>query len=246
MKTAFVTGAASGIGRASALRLAAGGCSIGLMDRAGDGLSATADQVTASGGRALMFVGDVSRADDVAAAIDGTVDTFGGLDAAVACAGIEVYGQVADMDLGDWDRALRVNLTGTMLVGRHAIPQLLQSKGAFVAIASDAGVRAAIDWTPYNVSKHGVVGLVKSMAVDYGPQGVRSNVVCPAFTETPMAERVLDAAKENRESWTEMVPLKRFATAEEIANVVFHLVSAEASYTNGHVYMVDGGALAGF
>ncbi len=246
MKSAFVTGGGSGIGRASALRLAEKGHAVAVMDLDADAAERVAQEIRAAGGPAQAVAGDVRDEAAVAGAIAGAAAAFGGLDAAVTCAGIEAYGQVVDMDLGDWDRALAINVTGTMLVARHAVPLLIARKGAFVAISSDVGVKAAVDFTPYNVSKHAVIGLVRSIAVDYGPQGMRANAVCPAMTQTPMADRIRALGKEDGASWADSVPLGRFATPGEIANVVCHLASEEASYTNGAAYLVDGGLTIGF
>jgi NAD(P)-dependent dehydrogenase (short-subunit alcohol dehydrogenase family) len=247
MSTAFVTGAGAGIGKATALELARRGYAVGLLDRDGGAADATQGAIAADGGRAAAFTGDVSVEQDVAAAVAGTTDALGPIDVAAACAGVEVYGQIVDMDLADWDRAISINLNGTMYTARHALPSMLkQGKGAFVAIASDAGVKAAVNWGPYNVSKHAVVGLVRSLAVDYGPLGVRSNVVCPAVTETPMVDRIFADGHDDKTAWMSKVPLGRFAQPEEVAKVICHLLSDEASYTNGDIYMIDGGLTAGF
>jgi len=247
MKSAFVTGAGSGIGRATALRLARAGAGVGVFDRDEAGVAATVEEVSASGGKAIGLVGDVTVPDQVSDAVARTVDELGGLDATAACAGIEVTGTVESMGVSDWDRAIAVNLTGVMLTARHAIPAMVADDGgAFVAISSDLGVQGAADWTPYAVSKHGVVGLVRCLALDYGPKGVRSNVVCPSFVKTPMADRILgESPPEEQEAWAKLLPLARFSSPDEIAAVLFHLLSRDSSYTNGLVYMVDGGETAG-
>jgi meso-butanediol dehydrogenase/(S,S)-butanediol dehydrogenase/diacetyl reductase len=134
-----------------------------------------------------------------------------------------------------------------MLTARHAVPAMVaDGGGAFVAISSDVGVQGAADWTPYAVSKHGVVGLVRCLALDYGPKGVRSNVVCPSFVKTPMADRILAGAGPNEQrAWERLLPLGRVSSPDEIAAVLHHLLSRESSYTNGLVYMIDGGETAG-
>jgi meso-butanediol dehydrogenase/(S,S)-butanediol dehydrogenase/diacetyl reductase len=176
-----------------------------------------------------------------------TVAELGGLDATAACAGIEVTGTVESMSEDDWSRALAVNLTGVMLTARFAVPAMVGAGGgAFVAISSDLGIQGAANWTPYAVSKHGVIGLVRCLALDYGPRGVRSNVVCPSFVRTPMADRILgDVSPEEQRAWERMLPLGRFSSSDEIAAVLHHLLSRESSYTNGLVYTVDGGETAG-
>jgi meso-butanediol dehydrogenase / (S,S)-butanediol dehydrogenase / diacetyl reductase len=247
VKSAFVTGAGSGIGRATALRLAQGGAAVGAFDRDEGGVEAVVEEVKASGGQAIGVVGDVTDGEALAAAVARTVAELGGLDATAACAGVEVTGTVESMSQADWDRALAVNLTGVMLTARHAVPAMVADRGgAFVAISSDLGIQGAADWTPYAVSKHGVVGLVRCLALDYGPQGVRSNVVCPSFVKTPMAERILNGAgAEEQAAWERLLPLGRIASPDEIAAVIYHLLSRESSYSNGMVYPVDGGETAG-
>jgi meso-butanediol dehydrogenase/(S,S)-butanediol dehydrogenase/diacetyl reductase len=244
---AFVTGAGSGIGRASALELASRGYAVGLLDRSRTSVEAVAAEIVVAGGSAHAAVGDVSKEPDVQSAVTDVVAAFGPLKAAVACAGIEVTGDVTTMDLDEWRRAFAVNVEGVMHTARAAIPSIRQrgGGGAFVAISSDAGVLGAAGWAPYTASKHAVIGLVRSMALDYGPEAIRSNVVAPSFVETPMADRIFEGAEDERPAWEKRVPLGRFADPREVARVVAHLVSDEASYTNGHVYMVDGGETAG-
>ena len=218
-----------------------------LFDRDEAGVASVLEELDASGGRGLACVGDVSIADEVEDAVARTVAELGPLDAAAACAGIEVTGSVTTMSRDDWDRAIAVNLTGVMLTARYTVGAMVESGGgAFVAISSDAGVQGCVDWTPYSVSKHAVVGLVRCLALDYGPLGVRSNVVCPSLVKTPMGDRVLEmiSAEEQGEA-LRLLPLARIASSDEIANVIRHLLSRESSYTNGLVYMVDGGETAG-
>lgn len=248
MRVAFVTGAGSGIGRATALRLARAGAAVAGFDRDEAALTAVVEEIRACGVEATSHVGDVTSPADVERAVSGTAETLGAIDAVAACAGIEVPGTVADMGLDDWDRAIAVNLTGVMLTARATVPAMAEAGagGAFVAISSDAGVQGTEAWTPYCVSKHGVIGLVRCLALDYGPAGVRSNVVCPSMVQTPMSERIFaDAGPGEREAWSQLLPLGRFAQPPEIADVVCHLLSDESSYTNGLVYLVDGGQTAG-
>ncbi|MEQ9491361.1 MAG: SDR family NAD(P)-dependent oxidoreductase [Alphaproteobacteria bacterium] len=244
---ALVTGAASGIGRAIALRLSDRGAIVGLLDLDEDGLKDTRAQITGAGGTADCLVCNVTRSDDVKRAIAGFVASRGGLDTIVTAAGVAREGYVHDVTEEDWDLVIDVNLKGTFLIAHHAIPHLLtRGCGNFVAIGSDAGVAGGVGYGIYCASKHGVIGLVRCMALDYGRKGIRCNIVCPTFVDTPMAEEIFSRAPPGiREYYENVVPIGRLARPEEIASAVAHLSSAEASYVNGMVYMVDGGATAG-
>lgn len=247
-EVALVTGAGSGIGRATALRLAERGAAVALFDRDADGLAATAAAIRDDGGSALELSGDVSEEGDVAAAVERAVAELGPLRTVVACAGIEVTGTAPEMELADWHRVLAVNLTGVFLTARQAIPALVAAGGgSFVALSSDAGVQGASGFAAYCASKHGVIGLVRSLALDHGPEGVRCNVVCPGFVETPMADRLFAGAPSGeRERWQRLVPLGRFAQPQEVAASIAFLSSPEGRYVNGQVHVIDGGSTAGY
>lgn len=246
-ESAVVTGAASGIGRATALALARRGAAVALLDRDGARAQALADEIGQAGGCALAVATDVTDSAQVKSALDQAARTHGGLDTVVAAAGIALTGSVLQMAEADWHRTIAVNLTGPYLTARHAMPHLLaRGGGSYVAISSDAGIRGSMGFAAYCASKHAVVGLVRCLALDHGHQGIRSNAVCPSFVDTPMAERLLaDDNVPEKSFYERRVPLGRFARAEEVARVVLHLSSVEASYTNGMVYVVDGGTTAG-
>ena len=209
---------------------------------------ATAASIEAEGGRVLALHGDVGDDSAVGQAVAETVSRLGAPTTAVACAGIAVTGTVADLSLTDWQRTLHVNLTGAFLTARHTIPHMIKAGGGvFTAISSDAGVQGAQGFAAYCASKHGVVGLIRCLALDHGPQGVRANAVCPGFVETPMADQIFEGTgHESRGYYATTVPLGRFTRPEEVAAAVAHLTSAEASYTNGMTYVIDGGATAGY
>jgi meso-butanediol dehydrogenase/(S,S)-butanediol dehydrogenase/diacetyl reductase len=247
-KIALVTGAGTGIGRATALELADRGAAVVVLDLRQGAACETAVAIEQRGGRALPLGGDVGETGDVHAAVDAAVARFGGLDIVVANAGIEVLGTVLEVDEQSWQRIVSTNLTGVFLTAKHSLPHLLaRGGGAFVAVASDAGVTGAQGYTAYAATKHGVVGIVRCLALDFGPRGIRANAVCPAFVETEMAERIFaGAGQEEREFYRASVPLGRFAAPEEIARAICHLASDEASYTNGLLYRIDGGATAGY
>jgi NAD(P)-dependent dehydrogenase (short-subunit alcohol dehydrogenase family) len=246
-EVAIVSGAASGMGAATAIKLAARGACVTLFDLNGEGLTQTARVIESRGGQCLAVVGSVSSNEDSLRAVDSTIEKFGRLDTAVACAGIVKFGTVIETTVSEWEDVLGVNLRGVFLLAKHSIPHLIEAKGSFCAISSDNGRMASQGIMAYNVSKHGVLGIVRSLAIDHGPQGVRSNAVCPGPVNTPMMQAVI--AGENQpdtSGWTSMIPLGRFAEPGEIANVIAHLTSSEASYTNGLVYMVEGGSSAGY
>lgn len=247
-ENAIVTGAASGIGRAIAMKLAVRGATVGLLDVNVAGLEETQRRIEHAGGKASSHAADVTSSADVVAAVQRFAAENGGIDTVVSAAGIAKEDFVHKMPEADWDRVIAVNLKGTYLVAHHAVPLLLERGGGnFVAISSDAGVQGAVGYAAYCASKHGVVGLIRCMALDYGSKGIRSNAVCPAFVDTPMADQIFARAPPGtREFYERAVPLGRFARPEEVAAAVAHLTCEDGSYANGMLYVIDGGATAGY
>ena len=244
-QAAFVTGGGSGIGAATARRLAANGLAVAVFDRSEEGAGRTAEEIHGAGGRALAISGDVSDDARIAAAVAETVDVLGPLTTVVAAAGIEMQGSITEITLEDWRRALDVNLTGVFITARQTVRQLIcGGGGSFVAVSSDVGFQGSQAEIAYTASKHGVVGLVRCLALDHGRQGVRANVVCPGFVATPLADRWL-GPDGDRAAYESEIPLGRFAQADEVARVIAHLSSDDASHTTGLVYVIDGGASAG-
>jgi meso-butanediol dehydrogenase / (S,S)-butanediol dehydrogenase / diacetyl reductase len=244
---AIVTGATSGIGRAVAIRLAQRGAVVGLVGRNVKAAQQVADEVAKAGGLAFISQADVTDARQVSGTVQRFVAEYGGVDTVAACAGIAFAGTVLDGELSDWDRLMSTNFNGTFYLARASMPELLKTRGTFTAISSDAGVQGACGFAAYCASKHAINGLIKCLALDYGRYGVRCNAVCPAFVETPMAEQLLkDASSAEVAYYQGIVPLGRFAQPEEVAAAVAHLSSSEASYVNGMMYRLDGGATAGY
>ncbi|WP_051194159.1 SDR family NAD(P)-dependent oxidoreductase [Nocardia jiangxiensis] len=241
---ALVTGAGGGIGRAVAVELAATHNLI-LTDIFEASLRETQALTAPVGAAVHAQVADIARPGELDRVVTAGEKTLGTVSAAVACAGIEGAGTVETSDIENWQRSLNVNLTGTFLTARAVIASLKATAGSFTAIASDAGTNGFEDCVGYIAAKHGVIGVVRAMAVDHGRDGVRSNVVCPGYVETPMARRILADSPEGTEDfYRSVIPLGRFATPQDVAAVVRHFV-AGSTYANGVVYALDGGSTVG-
>ena len=247
-KSALVTGAGSGIGRATALAFAREGAWVAAADLKLESAQETARLVEAAGGQAVAVEVDVTNDDAVAAMVGAAVKAFGGLDCAFNNAGIAPYqvnasGQkIADVAPEAWQRLLDVNLTGVWRCLRHEVAQMrTQGGGAIVNTASVAGLVGLPNSSAYVAGKHGVVGLTRTAAVDHAEDGIRVNAVCPGYIETPMTE---DTMRRRGERIMELVPLARMGKPEEIAEAVVWLCSDRASFVTGAAWTVDGGYTA--
>lgn len=245
-KVAIITGASSGIGRATALAFAREGARLALADVAIDGGHETAQMVKELGAESFFLATDVASKEAVAALVDATVQTYGRLDCAFNNAGIEGdMAPAAEITDANWDRVLDINLRGVMLGMRYEIPAMLANGGgAIVNTASVAGLVGFANLAPYVASKHGVVGLTRGVALEYGPQGIRVNAVCPGVIRTPMVARVLEEDPTLEAAFNEMEPIGRIGEPEEIAEAVVWLCSDAASFVTGLAMAVDGGLTA--
>ena len=246
-KTAFITGAASGIGSACALRFAQEGAHLAgfdLTDRGDDRWNDAARRAP----QASLVAGDVRSEEHVASAVAAAKARFGRIDVVVNCAGVAGGGPVHLVAVEEWQRVLDVNLKGVFLVSKHALAAMLeQGAGSIVNIASIEGIEGSEGGSSYNASKGGVVLLTRNMAMDYARKGIRVNAVCPGFIETPMLQQVLDnpGLADFKARITDAHQMGRLGRPEEIANAVLFLASDEASFITGHALVVDGGFTAG-
>ncbi len=240
-KVALVTGAASGMGRATAQLFADEGARVAVSDLRRDSVEAVVQQIRDSGGEAEGFVLDVSRLEEIERVVDEVVERFAGLDILVNNAGISRPAPVESPNYeADWEQTLAVNLTAHVRLIRAALPHLEKHQaGRVVNIASTEGVGAQPFVSAYTASKHGVVGLTRAMAVELGQRGVTFNCICPGPINTGMTAPIPDQAK--AKFARRRVPLKRYGDPEEVAHATLNFVLPASSYINGAVLMVDGG-----
>ena len=246
-KAALVTGAAAGIGQASALALAREGAALCIADLNRAAGQETAQRIVSEGGEAIFVRGDVTRASDVQQMVKTAINAFGRLDAAVNNAGIIGALNQRIHQTGDemFDRVIAINLKGLWLCMKAELPPMLaQGQGAIVNIASVAGLVGAPKAAAYAASKHGVIGLTKSAALEYAKAGIRVNAVCPAYTDTAMAHQAIDSNPAMRDIMTRAIPMKRLGQPTEIAEAVVWLCSDAASFITGHQLVADGGLTA--
>ncbi len=246
-KAGLVTGAASGIGRACAIRFAAEGASVVVADleQAHTGGEETVAQIRAAGGQAEFFACDVARASDCEALVAHTVARHGRLDFAHNNAGIGVHRLLHETSEEDFDRVIAVNLRGTFLGMKHQIRQMLANPapagGAIVNTSSNAGLRAVTMLSAYTASKHGILGLTKNAAVEYADHGIRVNAVCPGAIMTPLMS---EQPPERQQEILAPQAMTRFGDPAEVAAAVVWLSSDEASFVTGVALPVDAGSVA--
>lgn len=243
-KVIIVTGGSFGIGKATAIAFAKQGAKIVIADWAEN--PETIAFIKDLGNDVIFIKCDVSRSDEVKSMVEKTIATFGRLDYAFNNAGIE--GNTAltpDCTEDNWDKTIAINLKGVWLCMKYEIPEMLkQGKGVIINCSSVAGLVGFEGLPAYVASKHGVVGLTKTAALECAKHGIRINAVCPGVIQTPMIDRLTGKKKEAIEQYTALEPMGRFGQPEEIANAVLWLCSDEASFVTGHGMAVDGGFVA--
>jgi NAD(P)-dependent dehydrogenase (short-subunit alcohol dehydrogenase family) len=246
-KAVLVTGAGSGIGRATALACAREGAQIVVADIGMEGGAETVSMIQRAGGKATFVHVNVTQAAEVEAMVTAAVSAYGRIDCAHNNAGIEgVFATTADYPEEDWDRVMAVNLKGVWLCMKYEIPQMLQQGGgAIVNTASLAGLVGAKRMPAYVASKHGVAGLTKAAALEYAKSGIRINAVCPGIIHTSMVDRMFLSRRPDLEDRLAAVePMGRLGKPEEVADAVVWLCSDAASFVTGHTMTVDGGIYA--
>lgn len=245
-KVALITGAAAGLGQATAEAFAAAGAHVVVSDINQDDGDSVVAGIRAAGGEATFIACDVSRGAEVQKLIAGTLEAYGRLDFAFNNAGIEIeQSKLADGDEDVFDHIMNINVKGVWHCMKHEIPAMLaQGGGVIVNTASVAGLGAAPKMSIYSASKHAVIGLTKSAAVEYAKKGIRVNAVCPAVIDTEMFRRAAASDPRKAEFAAAMHPVGRLGQAEEIAAAVLYLCSEGAAFTTGVALPVDGGATA--
>lgn len=245
-KVVLVTGGGSGIGRAASLLIARQGAKVMIADYVSESAMKTVAMIKEAGGAADCIAADVSIPHQVEAMVARTVAAYGRLDGAFNNAGIEgKMADIAEYPEDVFDRIMAINLKGVWLCMKYEIPQMLKNGGgAIVNTASGAGLVGVPLLSAYNASKHGVVGLTKTAALEYAQKKVRVNCVCPGLIDTPMVRRMVDSGGMNEQEFVAAEPVRRMGKPEEIGEGVVFLLSDAASFVTGHSMSIDGGYVA--
>lgn len=245
-KSAFVTGASSGIGKATALAFARFGAKVSVIDMNEDQGMSVVSQIEKEGGQAQFLKCDISKGSEVQLAVEKHNALFGSLDFAFNNAGIEGQSSLlAEMTEENWDRVIQVNLKGAWLCMKYQIPQMLkQGQGSIVNCSSIAGLVGFATSSAYVASKHGLIGLTKTAALEYAKSKIRINAVCPGIIQTPMIDRYTHGDPKIQNQFASAEPVGRIGQAKEVAEAVLWLSSEKASFVTGHPLVVDGGWVA--
>ncbi|CAG2153691.1 Levodione reductase [Cupriavidus yeoncheonensis] len=242
-QVALVTGAASGMGLSTARAFAKAGAAVTLADVTEAALRQAVDEITAAGGKVIGVVCDVADEAQVATMVARTVTTFGRLDAAFNNAGIQIpASEIADQSIEDYDRVSAINQRGVWACMKHELAQMRkQGSGAIVNCSSIGGLTGRAMIAAYHGTKHGVIGLTRSAALEYATRGVRVNAVCPGTIDTPMVSSMLEKGMLAMDDLLRDLPMKRLGRGEEIADAVLWLCSSGSSFVTGQALAVDGG-----
>lgn len=254
-RVCFVTGGASGIGRATAFAFAREGAAVAVLDIDGAGLTDTAAKITAEGGQCLAFTGSIKSQSDVDNAVESTVKKFGKIDFLFNNAGLELIAPLLETDLKQWDSVMETNVRGTFLVSKAVVAHMVRNgSGVVINNASDAGLRGIKVNAAYSTSKAAIIHLTRSIALDYASRGIRCNCICPGCIATPLCERFnAEVGARKGQAGEEVlnefvkanIPMERVGTPEEVAATVMFLCSKEAAYITGAIIPIDGGLTAG-
>ena len=242
-KAALVTGAGSGIGLVTAIAFARAGAAVTLADVNGKAVSQAAAELVGAGHRAIAVRCDVSDEEQVKAMVEKTVAEFGGLDAAFNNAAVQSPAtDIADLEAAEWDRLFSVNIRGVFLCMKHELRQMRkQGGGAIVNCSSNSGLVGVPGRSAYSACKHGILGMTKCSAIDYGPTGIRINAVCPGTIKTSMVRAMFDSGDLDEKLFTDLAPNKRLGEPGEMADAVLWLCSPMSGYVVGQAIAVDGG-----
>ncbi|CAN5501402.1 glucose 1-dehydrogenase [soil metagenome] len=250
-KVALVAGGSLGIGRAAAIRLAAGGAQVVVAARRMDAVDEVVSAIKMAGGNAIGVAADLSKGVDAERFVQAGVDSFGGIDILVNSQGIQRYGNVEDTTEEQWDEVMNVNLKSMFLTAHYAIPEMKKrGGGSVVNVASVQGLATQTTVAAYSTSKAAIIGLTRTIAVDYAKLKIRANVVLPASIDTPMLRGAADLFRGEHSNdslvadWGKMHPIGRVGTPEEVAELIAFLASDRASFITGSEYKIDGGMMA--
>ena len=241
-KVAIITGAASGIGASTARLFAAHGASVVIADIRGDDARDMAEEICRNGGDAIAMTVDVSNSEQVEKMVESTVSKFGCLQILFTCAGVASAGTVETISEAEWNKVLAVNLTGTLLCAKYAVPMIRNSGGgAIVTMSSSTGIAPEENTVAYSSSKAGIIMLTRQMALDYARDGIRINCVCPGWIDTPFNNTFIKSKQEHQITIDRTVPMGRQGIPGDVAKAVLYLASDDSAYTTGSILVIDGG-----